>query len=145
MAITRSDPYGAFNFLVEIDGATVAAFSEVSGLDQEIEVIAYRSGGDALGPRLLPGLARPATVTLRRGVDGDLELQNWFDAVRNGEFGAMRRNVAVRLLNEAREPVLSWLLRRAWPTRIEGPRLDARTSATAIETLVLAVEGISVE
>ena len=37
MAIERpnKNPYSAFNFIVEIDGAQIAAFQEVSGLDSE--------------------------------------------------------------------------------------------------------------
>ena len=40
------DPYGNFNFLVEIDGITRAAFHEVSGLDSTIDVIEHREGGE---------------------------------------------------------------------------------------------------
>ena len=32
----RSDPYASFNFLVEIDGVTVAGFSECSGLSTDL-------------------------------------------------------------------------------------------------------------
>jgi len=44
MATSRHDPYKVFKFLVEIDGLTSAAFSEVSGLDSETAVIEYRTG-----------------------------------------------------------------------------------------------------
>ena len=40
----RTDPYAGFNFRVEIDGVDVGAFTEVSGLDSETEVIEYRTG-----------------------------------------------------------------------------------------------------
>ena len=32
----RNDPYGAFNFLVEIAGVTKGGFMEVTGLDAEV-------------------------------------------------------------------------------------------------------------
>ena len=35
----RVDPYGNFNFLVEIDGITTAAFHEVSGFDSSIDIM----------------------------------------------------------------------------------------------------------
>ena len=41
---TRNDPYGQFNFLIEIDGVTRAGFSEVSGLTTDTNVIEYREG-----------------------------------------------------------------------------------------------------
>ena len=41
----RNDPYAAFNFRVEIDGITVAGFSECSGLTTETDHIEYRDRG----------------------------------------------------------------------------------------------------
>jgi len=41
----RKDPYLAFNFLVEIQGLTVGGFTEVTGLQVEVEVHDYREGG----------------------------------------------------------------------------------------------------
>lgn len=145
MAVSRDDPYPAYAFLVEIDGLARAGFSQVSGLDQEIEVISYREGADPLTPRLLPGVIRPVNATFRRGVTGDLGLQQWFDAVRTGQTGAIRRNVLVHLLSESREAVLSWRLVGAFPSKLEGPALDAGSSAVAIETLVLVCGSLSVE
>ena len=40
------DPFRTFSFRVELAGLTVAAFTEVSGLESEAEVIEYREGGD---------------------------------------------------------------------------------------------------
>jgi phage tail-like protein len=144
MAIQRDDPYGAFNFAVEIDGVARAGFAEVTGLDQEIGFFAYRNGSDPAAVRLIPGLPKPATVTLRRGMTGDLEIQQWFDAARSGAPTAARRNVRVVLFDEAREPVFAWLLSGALPIRLEGPSLDAAATGVAIETLVLVAEAISV-
>ena len=50
----RVDPYGNFNFRVEIDGITRAAFSEVTGLDSTIESTDYREGGENTTVRKLP-------------------------------------------------------------------------------------------
>ena len=43
---TRQDPFSAFGFLVEIEGVTVAGFSECSGLEAEVDVIEYRTGAE---------------------------------------------------------------------------------------------------
>ena len=50
----RQDPYGNFNFLVEIDGITRAGFHEASGFDSTIDVINHREGGDNLADRNCP-------------------------------------------------------------------------------------------
>ncbi len=148
MPIFRESPYGAFNFLVHLgdsDPSEVAAgFSAVHGLDQEVEVIEYRAGNDKThARRLLPGLARPITVTLTRGVIGDPSLQQWISAVLSG--GADRRNVTVQLLAEDRSVVQEWRLRQALPVKLRGPTLNAAVSAVAVEELVLMAESLSVE
>ena len=43
---SRTDPYGGYNFLVEIDGVTQAGFQEVSGLDASTDATDYR--GEAI-------------------------------------------------------------------------------------------------
>ena len=43
----RFDPYKNFNFRVEIDGLSVAGFSECTGLETEVSVIEYREGADS--------------------------------------------------------------------------------------------------
>lgn len=146
MAVLRDTPYGAYAFHVEIDGIGSVGFCEAAGLDQAVEVLTYRNGADPLTPRILPGLPKPATVTLRRGVTGDLALQEWFALVRDGRAADARRAVRIDLLSEARDgAVLSWRLRNALPVRLEGPRLDANSSATAVEALTLVAEAIDVE
>ena len=56
-----------------------------------------------------------------------------------------RRNVTITLLDEQRQPVLRWLLRNAWPVKIEVPALNATGNEVAIETLELAHEGLEIE
>lgn len=149
MAILRDHPYAAFNFLVAMEGtdpgSVQAGFMEISGLDRRIEVLAYRAGNDrALAPRLYTGLARPATVLLRRGLIGALDLQQWLQTALDGR--PERRTVVVELQDEARENVTQrWVLRGALPVAVLGPRLNAIESALAVETLELAVEAIAVE
>jgi len=41
----RKDPYLAFDFLVEIEGLVVGGFTDVTGLQREVEVQDYREGG----------------------------------------------------------------------------------------------------
>lgn len=143
MAIERDDPYGAFNFIVEIDGVAHAGFQEVSGLGVEIDVIEYRNGND-LTVRKLPGLSRAPNVVLKRGFTGSLDLFDWIDEVRQGN-PTPARSVAISHLDEKRVEVARWSIRRAWPIKYEGPSLNARSSDIAIEELVLTHEGIELE
>lgn len=134
-------PYGAFNFLVEIDGINVAGFSEVSGLEITIDVIEYREGGDqATSPRKLPGLHKFTNITLKRGYSEATELWDWMKTVLDGQM--QRRSGSISLLNEARDIVVRWNFHGAWPSKLLGPSLDAGTSAVAIETLEITCESL---
>ena len=148
MATSREFPYAAFNFTVSIDGdadSAAAGFSRVQGLDREVGVLRYRAGNEKTNyPRLVAGLGQPATVTLSRGVIGDLSLHAWLTSALAG--GQAARNIVVRLMSEDRSDVAqSWLLRGAIPVRLEGPALDAMANEIAVETLVLAVAAIDAE
>lgn len=140
----RPDPYKNFNFLVQIDGIDQAAFSEVSGLQAETEVIEYREGSDPLSSsRKLPGVVKYGNVTLKRGVTQSRDLWEWWRTVSTG--AVERRNVAVVLLDDARQPVKRWLLRNAFPAKYVAPDLNAKGNEVAIETLELAHEGLELD
>ena len=72
-----TDPYGNFNFLVEIDGITRAAFQECSGFDATIDVTEQREGGDNQTVRKLPGLTKYSNIQLKWGMTDDDELYDW--------------------------------------------------------------------
>jgi phage tail-like protein len=149
MAIERENknPYSAFNFILEIDGAQIAAFQEISGLDSENQVIEYREGSDAMNTvRKLPGIEKYPNLTCKRGITGSLALWDWRKEVRDG--GATyppTRNVTIQLLDEKHAPVLKWKLTNAWCAKLSGPSLNAKGNEIAIETLELAYDRIDLE
>lgn len=141
--MTRPDPYGGFNFLVEIDGGAIAGFSEVSGLAAEIEPIDYREGSDPMTVRKLPGVRKFTNVTLKRGLTANRDLWQWF---KTGLDGALqRRTVRIVLLDDDRTTVARWTLRNAWITKWDGPQLNATGSDVAIESIELVHEGFDLE
>ncbi|MGH3004384.1 MAG: phage tail protein [Gaiellaceae bacterium] len=144
MAGARRDPFPAFQFVVEIDGVTAAAFKEVSGLDGSVDVIEYREGADVSATsRKIPGLVRYANVILSRGLTDSRDLYDWWNAIVSGK--ADRRAAAIVLLDSERNPVRRWNLRAAWPARYAISALDAATSELVIETLELAHEGFELD
>lgn len=140
----RDDPYLNFNFRVDIDGATIAGFSEADLPAGRIEAVAYREGTDKdSAPRLLPGRVAWEPVVLRRGFTGDPTLFQWWSDVLHGNVA--RRNVSIVLLDEQRNEVARWHLNRAWPQKWEGPDLRGLGNDVAIETLELAHEGVELD
>ena len=107
MAIERPNrnPYSAFNFIVEINGAQIAAFQEVSGLDGENTPIEYREGADPMNTvRKLPGIEKYPNLTCKRGITGSTALWDWRKEVRDGSTTfPPTRDVTIKLLDEKHE------------------------------------------
>ena len=137
---TRVDPYVNFNFLVEIDGITRAAFHEASGFDSSVDVIEHREGGDPTTPRKLPGMTKHANIVLKRGITDDTQLWQWHADVVDGNV--KRKNGSIVLLDNAGQEKVRWNFFNAWPAKWTGPSLSAEGNDVAIETLELAHEGL---
>jgi phage tail-like protein len=137
----RNDPYGQFNFLIEIDGVVKGGFSEASGLTTDTNIIEYREGAEQQGTtRKLPGLMKYNNIVLKRGYTQGKELWFWRKEVIDGK--TRRTSGSIVLLDEARNEALRWNFREGWPSKWEGPALNAKTSEVAIETLEIAHEGL---
>jgi phage tail-like protein len=138
--MAREDPYGAFNFLVEIEGVDVAGFTEVSGLESETDIIEYRTGDEVGTVRKLPGLSKYQNVTLKRGFTNSAALWEWRKTVIDGQ--TERKSVSIILLDHKREEVGRWNLFEAWPCRWIGPEFNAKTNEVAIESIEICHERI---
>ena len=137
----RVDPYGNFNFLVEIDGITRAAFHEVSGFDSTIDVVEHREGGENTTVRKLPGMTKHSNIVLKWGLADDTDLYNWHRDAVNGKV--QRRNGSIVLLDRQGQERMRWNFVNAWPSKWDGPDCNAEGNDIAIETLELAHEGVT--
>ncbi len=143
MSLASQNPYDAFNFQVEITGVVAANFMECILPVASIDVIEFREGADIVNNvRKLPGLVRFGSLVLKRGLANSMTLWNWFNSFATGTGNVQA--VTVTLLDARRNPVIRWSFTNAWPVKYESPVLNGKTSALAIETLELAVEGMAV-
>jgi phage tail-like protein len=142
MSVQRNDPYAAFNYIIEIGGITAGGFSEVSGLDAEVQPIDYRNGDEDFVPRKLPGLKRFPNIVLKRGIIGNLDLFKWLNTALTGAVD--RREGAIILRDEQRNEVMRWKFTRGWATKLAGPALKGDGNAIAVETLDIAHESLEV-
>jgi phage tail-like protein len=138
------DPYRAYNFKLLINNVTEGHFTEVTGLGLQVERIAYREAGNGSVIRAIPGRVTYPPVTLRYGLTSSTDLWDWLMTAVAGRVD--RRNVSVVMLDSGgTSEVLRWNLLNAWPQEWYGSPLDAMSHALAIETLVLAHEGMQRE
>src|SRR5215813_7582194 len=105
---TRKDPYGNFNYLVEIDGITRAAFHEVGGLDSSVEVIEHREGGENITMRKLPGQVKFSNISLKWGMTDDTDLYKWHRQWVDGDPAAARKNGSIVLLDRQGQEKARW-------------------------------------
>jgi len=141
----RSDPYLAFNYKVEIEGIERAGFSEVTGLQVEVEVHDYREGGVNEYIHKLAGPTRyPSNLILKGGIIDSEQLWKWHKEVRTAKKGERfkRQNVSIVLQDSAGEELRRWNFQGAYPVRWTGPELRAGTAEVAVETLELAHHGL---
>lgn len=147
----RITPYGAFNFLVNLNGPVgedqpLGGFSDVSGLSTEITIAEYRNGNDRTNHvRKVPGIHKVGDVTLKRGIVNSSDLWSWITQTRN-EGIAAKRTVVITLRDEAGSPVQKWVLGNVVPMKYTGPTLAAKGGGdVAMEELVLSSESIESE
>jgi len=139
-----SSPYSNYNFIILIDGARIGGFSEVSGLSTETDVVEYREGSDPnAAARKIPGLHKVSDITLKRGIiAGDTSLWDWRQMVVDGDAEGARRSGSIIMYDENNVPMAEWEFKNAWPSKIEGPSLNADGNEVAIESLTLANESL---
>lgn len=138
----RVDPFRSFNFLVEIENIAQASFSECNGLGSHTEVIENREGGDNGTVRKLPGRTSFSDITLKWGLTSSTELWLWRQQIVDGNV--LRKNGSIVIFDLANSiEVARWNFVRAWPAKWDGSPLTAKGNDIAVDTLVLAHEGLT--
>jgi phage tail-like protein len=153
MALTKQEiqasyPLPLYNYRVEIGGVAIG-FSEVSGLTIAYETFTYKespTGSGVAGPRVfnMPSQAQPTTVTLKKGIvpiDSLTYLYNWIKEVQTNQIE--KKDILVSLCNESGDPVITWNVNNAFPTKLEGPTFDANSNDAAVESIELMADGIT--
>lgn len=135
-------PMVGFHYIVRA-GFSQVSFSEVSGLDIETEVIEYRNSASPEYNKIkMPGLRKFSNITLKRGIfKGDDELFRWFNTTNLNTVE--RRDITVSLLDENHLPVVNWVIKNAFPIKVQGPTLKSDGNEVAIESIEMAHEGIT--
>jgi phage tail-like protein len=143
----RTTPYGAFNFVVNFDGAELfGGFSDVSGIGTELTIAEYRNGNEKENHvRKVAGVHKVSDVTLKRGIVNSVLLFNWMKDARTKGPDA-KKSVTIQLMDEAQKAVQSWVLRGVLPMKYTGATLAAKGGGdVAMEELVLSSEAMEIE
>jgi phage tail-like protein len=147
--MARTNPYGVFNFKVDFSNGITAAFSEITGLDNETEVFRYRTGDHSPVQVPMPGLQKFPNIVMKRGIIGITNLWAWRQQVIDGIGDTDtegRATVTISLYDEKKVNVVaSWVVTNAFPVKWSGPALNSMKTETALEALELAHEGVTMQ
>lgn len=137
-------PLPAFHYQVEWGGEKIS-FSEVSGLTMEVQTIEYRDGDSKqYEPLKMPGIPKYSNITMKKGIlPKDNRFFDWINTTALNKVE--RKDIIISLLNEAHEPVMTWKAVNAFPVKVEGPGLKSTGNETAIESIEVAHEKLTIE
>lgn len=155
MAVTKETiqndyPIPVYNYRVEINGEAVS-FSEVSGLSIGFETTIYKespTAGGSPGPRVLqmPAQRTQPTITLKKGVVRKVSIKHLYDWIKTVQINQIeKKDVFVRLCDEKGDPVISWKVSNAFPTKLDAPTFDAKSNDVAIQSMELKADFVTLE
>jgi phage tail-like protein len=136
-------PPVAFHFKVEVLGLPPndhdARFTEVGGLSVELGTEEIAEGGENRFLQKYPTRAKYPDLVLKRGLLLRSEVLAWVRRCIEDEQ-IEPKNVDVKLLNDNHEPLLTWHVVNAFPTKWAVADLNASGNAVVIETLQLSYQ-----
>ena len=136
-------PLPKFHFIVQWGGERVG-FTEVTGLDIQVEPIEYREGSSPEYSKIkMPGMLKYSNITLKRGsIEADSDFYKWINTTSLNKVE--RRDIIISLLNEEHSPVITWKAKNAFAIKVQASDLKSDGNEVAIETLELAHEGLNI-
>jgi len=135
-------PIPKFHFQVQWGGERIG-FTEVTGLDMQVEAIEYREGSSPEYSKIkMPGMHKFSNLTLKRGtIAGDSDFYKWVNEISLTKI--TRRDIVISLLNETHTPVMTWRAKQAFPVKLQASDMKSDGNEVAIETIELAHEGLN--
>ena len=138
-----------------ISQALFGAFSDCTGLNANVDIETYQEGGNNTGALKFPKGGKYDNLILKRGVTPRTSLWDWHAQVISGSDPVLRKSGLVILFDRGgpgvdqasaagllRIPLAAWYVDNAFPEKVTGPQLDAKSNTVAVESVELAHEGL---
>lgn len=155
MLINDSDnqngPAVGFRYNLNILGKTdsdEAGFSEISGLSAELETETFNAGGENDLVYHLPKQIKTTPLVLKRGLFNlGSEIVDWVKDTINKGFPEkiQTEDIVIQLMNEKNEPIITWTIHGAYPTKWELNGFNAMENKLAIETITFNYTNFEIE
>jgi phage tail-like protein len=152
MAAQSDELLVSCRFYFEADGLTDKQILEVSGLSAESPA----AGGDkVLGSskaginlrQAAPTRVKFTPVVVKVVATTNKDLYKWYEdcnknAGGKSDWSSKRKAASITVYDQAGEMKARWELQNAYPTKYEGPKLEAGANDVANETITLVHEDI---
>src|SRR6266700_3975165 len=149
----RVETYAAFQFHIEIQGLSVAAFTVCAGLEMSVKFDEVREGGLNEYVLKLPGRVEYGNLILKHGYvpmsgagpgQGLSEFFNWCQSAFNRATHTIERHdVTLTLYGQGQTGrIFAGTFVGSYPVKWSGPAFKAGDNAIAIESLELAHNGL---
>lgn len=139
-------------FYFEADGLTDKQILEVSGLSSETPAAGgdkvLGSGKEAKNMRqAAPTRAKFTPVSVKLVATTNKDLYMWYEncnknAGGQSQWSSNRKAASVSVYDQSGSMKARWEMVNAYPTKYEGPKLEAGSNDVANETLTLVHEGL---
>jgi phage tail-like protein len=141
-------PPVGFHFKVEVlglpPGDSDVRFSEVSGLTVEVGTEEVPEGGENRFTQKYPTRAKYPDLVLKRGLLLNSRVWEWLRRCIEDQQ-VVPKDVDVKLLNDAHDPLMTWHVIGAYPTKWSVTDLNASSNTLVIETLQLFYQYFTVD
>lgn len=129
-----------FEIKVPALGVLVGFFTEVSGMNAQVDVLEYPEGGRNDMIHKLPSRIKQGNITLKRGMTREPALLAW---LKKSVVKAEPTNMSLTLMDTKGQKVQAWSFAQAYP--VKWTASDPKATATEImtETLEIAHSGIT--
>jgi phage tail-like protein len=131
-------PPAGFHFKVEVAGLPAndhdVRFSDVSGLSMELGTEEIAEGGENRFMQKFPIRAKYPDLVLKRGLLLNTEIVKWIEQCIV-DLDIEIKDIDIKLLNEEHQPLLTWHIVNAYPTKWSVSDFNASGNAVVVESL----------
>ena len=137
------DPWGAYQFGVELNGVEIGTFLECSGMKSTAEVHEIEEGGMNNFTHKRAGRSKWDNLVLKHGECNWDELHAWRDRwINDGFQERLETTLSIVLRDNDGMELRRFEVARPWPVSWEGPTTNGGSSDIAVQTLEIAHDGL---
>ncbi|MGI8793549.1 MAG: phage tail protein [Acidimicrobiales bacterium] len=133
------------SFGLKIDKHVVKGIKEVSGLNQEFDMVEVKTqtADGKFVHRKIPGRPKPITLTITRPLTEDDTFEKWMKEVNDGLVP--RDKVEIVIYDSGMAPIKRYIVENAQPSKLEITQLAAGANSGVDEKLTVQGESLTIE